>query len=524
MIATFALLVLCGGTCLAAGEAKIMELQDQNEVPSVYVKGIEDDITSASAVIGNVECPDVTFTPIAEEEVSVRTLFLVDNSLSIPENSRDFVKSVILQTIAGRSDNEEFAVATFGEEMTMVMDFSDDYAALKDAVDGIGFVDQETYLTDVLYSLIADQHFNEDDNLSYRRIVVISDGVDNKSIGITGEELSSLLEEEHIPVYTLGVYNKRQTNAAELESMFALARQTSADAFLLDEVESEMDIVNALAEDRNIVRFDVVPLSEVKDGSKKTLTLNIRTVAGELSLELADVKMPQEVKTAVTDSQEKREEAEPDTTTEEDATVEPENAEEKSNTTTIVLICVIVVLAIIILIVIILLAVKMAKQKKEENEFKEVEYVEPVIEEPENTYNINDRRKARAVQDDGEESTQMLWDDFYGEGAGLVRARERDISVTLTDIDSPARSFTKSITDRLVIGRSKNRTDICIEYAPSVSSVHCAIEFRAGKFYLIDLQSSNGTFINGSRVLSEIEITSGCIMVLGNVKLRVEMK
>ena len=74
-----------------------------------------------------------------------------------------------------------------------------------------------------------------------------------------------------------------------------------------------------------------------------------------------------------------------------------------------------------------------------------------------------------------------------------------------------------------MIGRLAAQCDICIDYDRSVSSRHCAIEKRGERFFLIDLQSSNGTFLNESKVLSEVEIYSGSIIKMGRVEMRVEM-
>jgi pSer/pThr/pTyr-binding forkhead associated (FHA) protein len=41
--------------------------------------------------------------------------------------------------------------------------------------------------------------------------------------------------------------------------------------------------------------------------------------------------------------------------------------------------------------------------------------------------------------------------------------------------------------------------------------------------YIRDLDSSNGTFVNGSRIYDETEIRSGDMLKLGRVELRVEM-
>ena len=47
---------------------------------------------------------------------------------------------------------------------------------------------------------------------------------------------------------------------------------------------------------------------------------------------------------------------------------------------------------------------------------------------------------------------------------------------------------------------------------------------RDGKFYIRDLQSANGTYVNGSKILAETEIYSGNILKLGRLELRFEVK
>ncbi|MBE5881913.1 MAG: FHA domain-containing protein [Lachnospiraceae bacterium] len=504
------LVLMFSTTCFAEEGLKVMQVQNPDGLPSVYVKGIDGEVTGADAMIGNVECPSVTPVPVNEEDVSIRTLFLVDNSISIPEGKRDFMKSIIAEIIAGRDKAEEFAVATFSEEISMIAEFSNDYSALKSAVDGIEFADQETYLTDVLYSLIADDKFNEDPDKVYRRIVIFSDGVDNKSIGITTEELNALLAESGLPIYSVGIYNSRQTNADGIEKMFSISRQTNAETFLLDEIENELEVVNKLAEDRNIVRFDVVPEAEAKDGSKKSVTLNIHMSSGDTSVNVDNVRMAQEAQKVEEPAEEPEEESvifKP----QKEEPAEEEQKDDSDKTMAIVFIIITALVVVVILVVIVLLIVNMLKKKREENEFREVDPFDVVL------------PPIRNAVDSTEVMGGATNSKRISNGTVIIMDDKRNYNITLTDIASPARSFSRSINDRLIIGRSSAKADICIDYDQSVSSAHCAIEQRNNKFYLVDLQSSNGTYLNNNRVLSDIEIVSGCTIKLGRVEMRVEI-
>ncbi len=497
------LLAFSLGTAVFADEtAKVMEVLDKGENPVVFVKGIEGEAQSANALVGNVECPEVSVKPLSEEADAMRTLILLDNSLSIPEGKRDTVKNVISELIAGRKGNEKFALAVFGEEIQTIVDFTDDYVELKSAIDGMEFSDQDTYLTDVLYDLVASDAFGEDGDFTYRRILVISDGVDSKSLGYTAEELGGLLADTGIPVYSLGVYNKNQSNSEELKNMFALSRQTNAEYFVLDELENPLDVVTALAQDMDMVRFDIVLESAAKDGSEKAVTLRIQTDGGEIEVQTDGVRMPQE--TAPVQPEEPKEEPEP-AVAEPPAPEIPEPEPEKKMSSFVIVLAAIVVVAAITLAVFLILY--LMNKKKKANVFLETEdpfqksmdegKTELFVETP--------------LQQQSDGSTIQIWN------------QGRSYVITLTDVSAPARSYQKPIHDRLVIGRLAAQCDICIDYDRSVSSRHCAIEKRGERFFLIDLQSSNGTFLNESKVLSEVEIYSGSIIKMGRVEMRVEM-
>jgi len=57
---------------------------------------------------------------------------------------------------------------------------------------------------------------------------------------------------------------------------------------------------------------------------------------------------------------------------------------------------------------------------------------------------------------------------------------------------------------------------------PQVSRLHARLEPRDGIIFLRDLDSSNGTFLNGSRVISPIEVRVGDEIDVGGTRLTVE--
>src|SRR5262249_48291261 len=60
--------------------------------------------------------------------------------------------------------------------------------------------------------------------------------------------------------------------------------------------------------------------------------------------------------------------------------------------------------------------------------------------------------------------------------------------------------------DKTIVGRHKSCD--CVIMHPMVSRKHFCVERNAGKFFLVDLESGNGTLVNGNRV-SWVELNDG---------------
>jgi len=74
--------------------------------------------------------------------------------------------------------------------------------------------------------------------------------------------------------------------------------------------------------------------------------------------------------------------------------------------------------------------------------------------------------------------------------------------------------------DKTTVGRVDDNTFPIAE--SSVSSHHCEILLRGDEVVVKDLNSTNGTFINGEKVTGEADLKPGQILRLGQVELRLE--
>jgi hypothetical protein len=82
------------------------------------------------------------------------------------------------------------------------------------------------------------------------------------------------------------------------------------------------------------------------------------------------------------------------------------------------------------------------------------------------------------------------------------------------------RLITLQLNGEAVIGRSQE-CEVSIEEDKLTSKRHASVRLRNGRLVLQDLGSSNGTFLNGSKVIGIEPITDGDSIVVGRSEIRV---
>lgn len=105
-------------------------------------------------------------------------------------------------------------------------------------------------------------------------------------------------------------------------------------------------------------------------------------------------------------------------------------------------------------------------------------------------------------------------DEYYHEDLGLA----------LEVLDAPdnfniSRGSVFPIGDSITIGRKEDNTIQIND--PFVSNYHARIIYDDDFLYLKDLESTNGTFLNGQRVTRITKISQGDIIEIGRVTFKV---
>lgn len=486
-VATAAFLVLVAAfDAYALDSLPVLEQHVTGDTVYLYLKHSGSEKT-AEAQIGTDTAGSVTITDSGS--VPVVTWLVLDNSISIRADDRNKAKELFTNLVAGRSANESFTLCTYKEQLNVILQDSQSYADLKKEIDALEHNDQVSYLTDVI-SEILDVEANREE-LVYSRIVVVSDGVDENPGGLTREELNKRLAASNIPVYTLGCETKG--NDQLLKELYSISRQTGAQSWSLTGLADTLEVVKAMSGEELPICAAISIPEKLRDGGVKgvKLTFSDGSVAEtQLSMPFGEViETPEPADQTPVPGPEPEPAPAPDS--------EPESEPQRN-------LPILVIAGILLIAVLGAAAVLLMRKKKESERIKPVsELIEP---RPGETDILQDpHEKPR------EERTAIL-----------VQEDSR-LMLSLTDCANPDRHFEVPLRGRVSIGRS-NSNRIVLDYERSVSGMHCEIFVEGGVFKLRDLNSSNGTYIDGERVIDVAEVMNGSIIKLGRLEFMVEIR
>lgn len=493
-------MVLLTGTLAAA--AQLEAVMNAYTGPDSVVLFLKDPGREIDHVyVGNDEALGFT----TEEPGPFRTIVVLDNSLSIDKKYREEIKEFLTQLAADRNDGDVFTIATFAENLTYLVQESSDYLDIKAQIDSLQFENQDSYFTNVMYTVMSDISSYED--IRYTRVIVIADGVDDEALGYTDDELNKKIQAAKVPVYAIGCPAKG--NEENLKKMFALSRMSGGRNYLFTEA-SVGDILQGIEEDEDIIRVNITPPDKSCDGTART----VRVSFGE-DYCTAQVDMP--FKAVEETTQEETEaETEPETT-EEPETEDADQTESAEETEVMVsdtedgffgmpFLAAGIAAALVLVIAIVTGVILAGKKKKADAQKSQIDLS-----------GIGRSRDAVAgLQGGGDDSdghTRML------KAAG-------GLQLTLQDLDNPSKTFEYPLRDKLLIGRDRKKCQIVIDYNTYVSSVHCEIVSKGGSLFVRDgggdvIASTNGTFVNDKRVAPELPLPSGAVLKLGPVRLKV---
>jgi VWFA-related protein len=157
--------------------------------------------SSLLASIQNERVKVAEVTPFEASGEGVAYLFLVDVSASIGASQFAQIRQAIDEWIDGLKSSDRMAIFTFGEQYKQLVGFTDEKARLKGALQTVKPKDRQTKLYLALSNAMHLMRGTESGLPGRRVIVILSDGKDEGS-GITADDVQ--VQQNHIPIYAIG--------------------------------------------------------------------------------------------------------------------------------------------------------------------------------------------------------------------------------------------------------------------------------------------------------------------------------
>ena len=451
-----------------------------------------------------------TVKTVAESELGVGYVFAVDISKSLTEKQFEGVREAISAWISGIGELDQAAVLTFGDEITMLTDFTADTAALQSIVQGIGPTDGNTQLYNgILRALDVAKRQSAD--LPLRRVLVIlSDGMDDFPAGATMTEVTEKAGESSVPIYVVGV--KGRNNQDALNELGSVARLSGGDLYLTEQDELSAGYHTVYDRIQSGYVAGVVLDHTVADGSEQGLILSVKQgsvfVEDSVDVRLRAVAAPPTPEPTLAPT--------PRST----LAPTPSPVPEPKKPNPVILIIIGAVAAVGVLVFIVFSAKKRKARKLEQekvDEIKRRQKLDELIDVKASKGKTNVDATHRLGAD-----TAMLND----ETVSLGQSQQRRVMISLEDVKSGGeRRYTAQLKNALIVGRKAEETDIVIQDR-SISGKHCRFEMQNERLYLKDLNSTNGTYLlvrkQKQRVGSEgAVIKNGDSILLGETELAV---
>lgn len=417
---------------------------------------------------------------------------IIDVSGSMDQKRIEKAKEMLCKLVADKKDTDVFRITCMGNERKS-SEFMTSSDEIIECISRIELTNEDTNLYDSIKEELLS--LQENQSLPERKcLIIFSDGADDHASGITREEAQKAIEESSIPVFTIAMLNEKYTDA-QLEATKILGSFGRAsfggEHFVpqIDEWEYEEAIeqIEAICNESLLVTIDLSDLKLQNTTYDMTLYLSDKekdsTVYYEIDSDLAMellLSEPQEnltlneVNDKNVDLASKADDENENSMTQvsanqidklslrKDGFDQLSKWKEEIGSTQILIGAIVIVFFVWLFLFIIIL---LNKSKRKNHSTKESREIPPYID--------------------------------------IVLHRQNDHA-----------EIKERLKDELSLGRG-NMCDIIIS-DDALSEIHCILLYRKGNVYIVDQDSTNGTYVNGIPQKGSYEIASGDVLLLGS--------
>lgn len=442
--------------------------------------------------------------------IDSQTLVLVDNSFSVSKVNREITKETLKYLFSHSMEGRAYCFTPFSHTMDYAESYTVDYIGLEDMASRLEYENKEASITDVLTSVLAKW---EESDYACRNIIILTDGLEEESIYYEREELFYLLEHNSYPVYIVCLDQK--DNSEVVKNLSAICRVSGGQLFHSEFPGSDAEVERQISE--QIFSAMEKYKSENWDIYENE---NVEQDSSEEILEGDELeKLPEN---EITDVIVENMPVDPVNTGlegESEIIYDISGGENVFTPVTYGLVGLFLFLSICGVFLSWCMYIKhRQKVKKEEDEYRDriMRKVQEV-----KSGNFSQERPSRMGETVSILRRSAQNDDRPDTGTRLLYEGMGECDLTFEDTADPSKYFRITSHGRITLGRTPSSCDLAFEYDDSVSGRHCEMYQRDEYWYVRDLNSSNGTFVNGEKVYTELEVHNGDMLKLGSLSLLV---
>lgn len=442
-----------------------------------------------SATLGAQAAEVKSLQPLAQSGEGLAYVFLVDVSKSLKPAQFSAVQQALNDWIGALSAKDRAAILSFGDSVRLRQDFTGDAEKLRAEVNRLAPSDRHTQLHAALAQGLALARRVDPGLPGPRAIVTLTDGQDDAAGGVTAQEVLDRLREDPIPIYTIGFAPPPLTPAkdAALKSLGLFARTSGGEYLAGGDKPGE----TYLAARRRIQEGWVARLhcpACTADGRVQRLQLSGRLPSRLLGAGLDIRLLPPPPPARAAEPQVPPVAEKP-----------PVPAPAPSGVWAWISglpLWAYLAFGAFLLLDAVTIGVLVARR----------------------------RAKARAA---ATPSPSPAAEPVAPPVVPVTVARPTPpptpgLRLTFTRIDryGPRRDYSLELRDRAVLGRGPRGCDLVIEDDPEISTTHCLLLREDGQVRVRDLNSTNGTLVNGAPIRGDFALKDGDLLLLGETELR----
>ena len=447
--------------------------------------------------IGGREFKPLSVKRFSRKDEGVAAVFAVDVSSSISSKRFAELQDAIALWLKRMGPKDYAAIVSFGDSVNICQDYTQNPKTLVYTVRQLKAKDKNTQLNSGIVTAL-DLAGIVNSSLPQRRIVVLcSDGMDDSTLSATKNEACKAIDNTHIPVYSIffepGKTSKEKRKAA-VDVIGEYSRRSGGNLYdaKKSSFQSVLDKISDLLNGSMTALFNIE--NALADGSVQRASLIYSNGSTNLS-DGMDIRI---LNTKGTPDAISKDSSEGGLKEDGGNGLDKFMANKPLFFGSI---------ALLVLLAVAFMLFSARSKKKREAELLAVAGTNGGNEPPTQVASVTERRTA-----------------IVGSTAPAPSGPAIEAELTVTGSSARCETYRTIVRDRVTIGRKGGDPSVLgIPGDATISARHCELIFSKGRLFVADLNSTNGTMVNGSPISGMYPLNNGDRILLGKTELKVKI-